>query len=163
MGAGGAIGEASDNPLGINITAMVDIIFCLCLFFMCSLHFKQLEGKMDAWLPTEKGNNIGEVRTRPNLEEIRLFLRWEPVAQKVIRKVGNRAPVHSDEELRGTLRAMVEDYRKLHQAEIPVLIDAMADVPWQDVVHSLDLLKEEKLTKIEFVEPLASDLRPASR
>jgi biopolymer transport protein ExbD len=163
MGAGGAIGEASDNPVGINITAMVDIIFCLCLFFMCSLHFKQLEGRMDAWLPPDHGNQIGDVPVHPRLEEIRLFLRWEPVAQKVVRKVGRRDPVHSDQELRDTLRAMVEDYRKLHQAEIPVLIDAMADVPWQDVVHSLDLLKEEKLTKIEFVEPLASDLRPATR
>ena len=31
-----------DNPVGINVTALVDVIFCHCLFFMCSLHFKQV-------------------------------------------------------------------------------------------------------------------------
>jgi biopolymer transport protein ExbD len=37
------IGEASDNPVAINVTAMVDVIFCLCLFFMFSFKFKQFE------------------------------------------------------------------------------------------------------------------------
>ena len=55
MGAGGNIGEASDNPVEINVTAMVDVIFCLCIFFMCSFHFKQLEGKIDTWLPKDRG------------------------------------------------------------------------------------------------------------
>ena len=51
MGGSQNIGEASDNPVEINVTAMVDVIFCLCIFFMCSFHFKQLEGKIDTWLP----------------------------------------------------------------------------------------------------------------
>lgn len=46
-----AASASDDNPVGINVTAMVDIIFCLCLFFMCSMHFKQIEGKLESWLP----------------------------------------------------------------------------------------------------------------
>ena len=38
--AGG--GNQDENPVAINVVAMVDIIFCLCLFFMCSLKFKPL-------------------------------------------------------------------------------------------------------------------------
>ena len=29
MGGSQNIGEASDNPVAINVTAMVDVIFCL--------------------------------------------------------------------------------------------------------------------------------------
>ena len=49
--AGG--GEAEDNPLPINVVPMVDIIFCLCVFFMCSFKFRETEGKFDSWLPKD--------------------------------------------------------------------------------------------------------------
>ncbi|KAF0241790.1 MAG: hypothetical protein FD180_4260 [Planctomycetota bacterium] len=51
--AHGSAGE--DNPVALNVAPMVDIIFCLCIFFMCSFHFKQLEGKFESWLP-KKGS-----------------------------------------------------------------------------------------------------------
>src|SRR5262245_66323574 len=88
MGGTQNIGEASDNPVDINVTAMVDVIFCLCIFFMCSFHFKQLEGKIDAWLPKDKGNLIGQMTTPPILEEIRVFMRWDPARSATVRKVG---------------------------------------------------------------------------
>ena|ERR1043165_7689698 len=153
MGAGGNIGEASDNPVEINVTAMVDVIFCLCIFFMCSFHFKQIEGKVDTWLPKEKGNNIGELKTPPVLEEIRVFLRWDPERSATLRKIGSQS-IDSDDQLLAALRQRKADYAKLDKNEVPVLIDAMPAVPWQDVVHVLDLCKAERLAHIEFVEPM---------
>ena len=55
MAGSSNIGEASENPVALNVTAIVDIVFCLCLFFMCSLKFKQLEGKIETWLPKDRG------------------------------------------------------------------------------------------------------------
>src|SRR6187455_445071 len=102
MGGGGNIGEASDNPVEINVTAMVDVIFCLCIFFMCSFHFKQLEGKIDAWMPKDgPGNQIGPVRDVP-LEEVRVFMKWDAASSKTIRRIGNRNPVENDGELTQT-------------------------------------------------------------
>ena len=75
MGGGGNIGEESDNPVEINVTAMVDVIFCLCIFFMCSFHFKQLEGKIDTWLPKDRGVFQGQPE-KVILEEIRVFMKW---------------------------------------------------------------------------------------
>src|SRR5262245_63594062 len=98
MGGTQNIGEASDNPVEINVTAMVDVIFCLCIFFMCSFHFKQLEGKIDAWLPKGHGNQINNAPPPPViLEEIRVFMRWDP-ARGTTRKVGSTA-TGSDAEL----------------------------------------------------------------
>lgn len=152
MAAGGNIGESSDNPVGINITAMVDIIFCLCLFFMCSLHFKQIEGKVDAWMPKDRGVNQGKIDII-EIPEIRIIMRWNPATQTVTRQIGNRAPASNDEDLMATVRANLKDNSKLGKIDPPVVIDAMADVPWQDVVHVMDLCKGEKVQRIQFAAP----------
>ena len=146
------IGEASDNPVEINVVAMVDVIFCLCIFFMCSLHFKQLEGKIDTWLPKDRGVNQAPVE-KVVLEEIRVFMKWDPSARTTIRKVGNRAPSASDDDLMQTINQMVADYKKANKSDFPVLIDATADVPWRDVIHVMDMCKREKIERIEFAAP----------
>jgi biopolymer transport protein ExbD len=158
MGGSQNIGEASDNPVEINVTAMVDVIFCLCIFFMCSFHFKQLEGKIDTWLPDTGG--------RPGppplviLEEIRVFMRWDPVRGDTVRKV-SRAEVASDADMMGAIRAMKGDYERAQKTEFPIIIDATPDVPWQEVVHVVDLCKADKLAKIQFAEP--TEYRPSNR
>lgn len=147
------IGEASDNPVAINVTAMVDVIFCLCLFFMCSLHFKQLEGKIDSWLPKDRGVKAGPP-AKLVMEEIRVILKWD--GNQTLRKVGNRNPVTSDEELMSTIVSMTDSYKKAGKSEFPVLIDAEEMVPWADVLHVLDLCKLQTpaLERIEFAAPI---------
>ena len=152
MGGSSNIGEASDNPVEINVTAMVDVIFCLCIFFMCSFHFKQLEGKIDTWLP-DHGTGPGKPPI-VILEEIRVFMRWDPSTAITIRKVGNRPAIGTDSELMDQIRAMKADYDRAQKPEAPVLIDSTPDVPWSEVIHVIDLCKAEKLSKIEFVEPM---------
>jgi len=160
MGGSQNIGEESDNPVEINVTAMVDVIFCLCIFFMCSFHFKQLEGKMEAWMPTGHGNQIASKPVDPILEEIRVFMQWNPARSATVRKVG-RTEVSTDAELMDAIRARKGDYERAGKTLFPIKIDATEDVPWSDVVHVLDLCKADKLTSIEFVEPM--QFRPSSR
>src|SRR5262245_56999166 len=151
--AGG--GSAEDNPVAINVTAMVDVIFCLCLFFMCSMHFKQLEGKIETWLPKDRGVMNTKVE-KVVLEEIRVFMRWDVASNSTTRRIGNRAPATSDDDLMTVIVAMREDYRKAGKplSEIPVLIDAMPEVPWKDVIHVMDLCKQKEMERIEFAAPI---------
>jgi hypothetical protein len=62
-----------------------------------------------------------------------------------------------------TIQTMKADYTQAGKFEVPVLIDATPDVPWTDVVHLVDLCKAEKLSKIEFVEPMEYSGRSQSR
>src|SRR5262245_12877517 len=71
---GGAAMGDGDEAVQVNVTPLIDIIFCLCLFFLCSLKFKQLEGKMDSWLPKDKGNQAGGI-ANATMDEIRIFVR----------------------------------------------------------------------------------------
>ena len=81
------IGESSDNPVAINVTAMVDVIFCLCLFFMCSFQFKQLEGKIESWLPKDRGMNTFDTGRPLIREEIRVRMAWIPESSTTTRTV----------------------------------------------------------------------------
>ena len=146
--AGVSVGEAPDNPVAINITAMVDIIFCLCVFFMCSLHFKQLEGKFDTWLP--KGKGTGGVADATNLlQEIRIALIWDPDNERTIRQYGTRR-YDNDDELQGAIKAAYDDFIKINRPDTPVTIDAEGPVPWEEVIRVVNLCKRNQISNIEF-------------
>ncbi|HTF56374.1 MAG TPA: biopolymer transporter ExbD [Planctomycetota bacterium] len=144
MAGGQNPGEASDNPVAINVTAIVDVIFCLCLFFLCSIHFKVLEGKIETWLP-KHGNQPGLAADRL-LEPIRVVLTWNHDAARTIRRVGNRE-ASSDAELADLL------LRFPKAGDPPVQIDATTEVPWKDVVRVIDIARQNGLDRLEFVEP----------
>ncbi len=141
-----------DNPVAINVTAMVDVIFCLCLFFMCSMHFKQLEGKIDAWLPKDPGLRPDQAQP-VELEEVRVVLRWDEARKITTRLVGNVA-VTSDKDLIDRVMSMVADYRRAGHATPPVVIDGLADVPWKDVIAAMDLCKSRGLERINLTQPI---------
>lgn len=145
------IGEETENPVAINAVALVDVIFCLCVFFMCSFHFKQIEGKIETWMPIDR--DTGHWNRGPILEEIRVVLRRESQTETTTRQLGNRPCVQSDAELQSGLQARADDYRKAGKTRIPVLIDASADVPWTDVMHLIDLCRAMGLPEVEFTAP----------
>ena len=151
------IGESSDNPVAINVTAMVDVIFCLCLFFMCSFQFKQLEGKIESWLPKDRGMNTIATGKPLVREEIRVVMKWNPDSGTTSLGVAghNTQSGMTDTELMTVVRQQRDEYTSQGKTDWPLMIDAQAEVPWQDVVRVMDLCKNEGLPRIEFAAPEA--------
>src|SRR5689334_22127191 len=116
-----------DNPVAINVTAMVDVIFCLCLFYMCSFKFKQLEGRFQSWLPLDKGSNSG-VASDAVIQEIRVAMYWNEATLATVRKFLVRT-VENDTELQQLIHDQHADNLKLGKDDVPVIIDAEAKVP----------------------------------
>jgi biopolymer transport protein ExbD len=147
--AGGGGGEAnSDNPLPLNVVPLIDVIFCLLLFFMCSFHFKTLEGKMDAWLPQDKGN----VKSKPDpteVGEIRIFLNYDPATRKTIRRFV-RTEYPDDTALGNVMAEQAASAKANGKGEIPVVIQVDKDVRWKEVVRVMDIARMHKLQKLEF-------------
>ncbi len=146
------IGEASDNPVAINITAMVDVIFCLCLFFMCSFHFKQLQGKIESWLPKDRGVFQGPASELVK-DEICIVMRWDAGASATIRSLRHQEPIGTDDELIQAVVQIADGYRRSNNNKFPLVIDAEPAVPWRDVVHVMDLCKRNGIERIEFAAP----------
>lgn len=144
--------DDSENPVPLNVTPMIDIIFCLIIFFMCSFHFKALEGKFDSWLPKEKGPNPSPV-VPPVLEEIRVLLSFDEPTRGVVTRMGARA-VDSQAELGSLLAAARLDYESLGKRDVPAIIDAEPRVPWTAVVRTMDACRASGLRRVEFAAPM---------
>ena len=144
--AGASIGDNEENPVAINVMAMVDVIFCLCVFFMCSLHFRQLEGKFDTWLP--KGKGTGKLGDSV-IQEIRVAVYWDEPNGRVVRQLGTRM-IANDEELQALIQEAHDDFVKLNKPDTPVTIDADGRVPWSEVINIVNICKRDQIDKIEF-------------
>jgi len=66
------IPEEEKRP-DLNMTPMIDIVFQLLIFFMLSMHFKEVEGKLITTLPKDKGLQSSSV-LQPELQEVRVIL-----------------------------------------------------------------------------------------
>ena len=139
--------DPNENPVGINVVPMVDVIFCLCIFFMCSMKFKELEGKFESWLPKDKGTSQPMDSSTP-IEEIRVALFWDDVNKVTTRQFGKNM-IRDDEQLQTLIRAAYADCVKLGRND-PVIIDGGELVPWREIVNVINLAKREKVEKIEF-------------
>jgi biopolymer transport protein ExbD len=138
--------DPNENPVAINVVPMVDVIFCLCVFFMCSMKFKQMEGKFDSWLPKDKGQGQPMSEMPP---EIRVMLQWDKDNMKTQRHFGSRI-VADDAELQELIRASKADWTRRDKLEVPLIIDGAQLVPWGEVVTVINLGKRENIDKFEF-------------
>jgi biopolymer transport protein ExbD len=144
--AGSSMGD-DENPVAINVTPLVDIIFCLCVFFMISFKFKQLEGKFDTWLPKDKG--FEGMPLKAVIQEIRVALFWDDVNRNVVRKMGTRI-VPEDDQLLKLISDSYEDFKRLNKPDVGLTIDADFRVPWESVVGVMNLGKKAGVAKVEF-------------
>ena len=146
---GVTVADEADNPIAINVTPLVDVIFCLCVFFMISFKFKQLEGRFDAWLPQTTGLQPTSGKIIDLIPEVRVALFWDDTTRHTVRKLGNRL-VAGNEELGLLLQETHDACVRLDKPNMPVTIDAEARVPWSDVVEVMSLCKKSHLDRIEF-------------
>jgi len=145
--AGVSVGESDENPVAINVTPLVDIIFCLCVFFMISFKFKQLEGKFETWLPKNKGYE--GMPLKAVIEEIRVALFWDENNRKAVRKFGTQV-VPEDDQLYQLISSSYDDFKRLNKPDIGLTIDADFRVPWADVVDVMNVGKKAGVSKVEF-------------
>jgi biopolymer transport protein ExbD len=139
-------GQASeDDAVSLNVTPLIDIIFCLCIFFICSFHFKELQGKIDSWLPKDKGPN-GGAPVNPLDEEIRVFVRSKSGVTELAfgaRVAGSAADLES--LVKAAWDELLVAGKKAH-----VVIDAEPTVPWRDVMEILDRCRIDGIDRVEF-------------
>ena len=145
--AGVSVGDDNDNPVAINVTPLVDIIFCLCVFFMISFKFKQLEGRFDSWLPKGKGSQ--GMPLNAVIQEVRVALFWDEANKKSIRKIGTRV-VEDDAVLQQLIEEAHAGFIRLDKPDVPLTIDGDLRVPWQDVITVMNISKKAGMNQIEF-------------
>jgi len=142
-------GAASeDDAVSLNVTPLIDIIFCLCIFFICSFHFKEIQGKLDSWLPSEGSHPVPV--TNPVFDEIRIFVRSGEGTTELA--FGSRVCGSAD-DLEGLVKAAWDELVATGKPA-RVIIDGDPGVPWKDVVDVLDRCRRRGIDNVEFAQPL---------
>jgi biopolymer transport protein ExbD len=141
--------DPRDDPVAINVVPLVDVIFCLCVFFMCSFKFRQMEGRFDTWLPKERGIPDSAPPLVPMPSEIRVAMLYDEASGVVTRKFGSRS-VPDDADLERSLRAASDAWGEKGVLAAPLTIDADPRIPWSEVTTVVNLAKRIGIANVEF-------------
>jgi biopolymer transport protein ExbD len=142
----------------LEMTPMIDVTFLLLVFFLCTLKFKTLEGKLAAYLPEDVGqNDLGELVEKVEVG-IRVLVpgaKLDPTgapyddptrrgrfvydaSRRLEYSVGTRRT--SD---LGALEQRLDEIRRERRAlgvdEVPITLDAREGTTQADVVGVLDM------------------------
>ena len=157
------IDEMSNEEVKLELTPMIDISFLIIIFFMC-LPFKTLEGKLQAFLPTDKG--INPTPAPPPLEfkvSVHILARqeaprqWGPEGGQVtvqmpttVRyKFSDRQPTDDLKQV----AAWIKNAKKAAEggeAKVIGEIKAGHKVPHKFIVAVLNKFAEAEITKVDF-------------
>jgi hypothetical protein len=154
----------AEEPIKADMTPMIDVTFQLLIFFMLTIEFKTLEGKLAAYLPKDVGVNTSEAEPKEKIEiKIKVITEgskldplrggaWTGVGafkygpDRVISfSVGPRT-TRSLDELK---RRLTELYRA--DPEQPATIDPYPGTVYEDVVGILDVAILIGYTDITFI------------
>ena len=150
----------------MEMTPMIDVTFLLLIFFMCTLKFKTLEGKLGAYLPKEVGVNPQQTTEPPPKCEVGIDVVEEGTrlrardgelwagegryvfddARRLAYRVGPIAVADLDE-----LRQRVEAWYERDPETAKATVDARKGVVYSEVVEILDVLIDGGFEDITFV------------
>ena len=157
------LSEINNEKNELEMTPMIDVTFLLLIFFMCTLKFKTLEGKLAAYLPKDVGVNSSE--SEP-IEKVEILLQVITEGNKLDPYgepwAGEGRFVYDDTRViqysvgaRKTtnLADIAKRIAELHKQddERPATIDARPGIVYGDVVRILDEAMTADFTDITFV------------
>ncbi len=144
-----------------DMTPMIDATFLLLIFFILTLKFKILEGRLDAALPKDMGTNTSKVE---EIEKVDVLLWVSDPGELVDDKnpqtgKGNGLKVYQNRKVRYEVGTQVfrniEDLERFlatvaDKDETPVTIDPKKDIINEDVMLVLDAVIRQKFKKVSF-------------
>ncbi len=126
------------------MTPMIDVIFLLLIFFVCTASFQVVEEVLptNLSLPGSVNTEIEIDPLQDDLDEItvKILLRGDRAAWQVNQRDYDRL-----EEVGAVLSAAAEI-----KIDLPVILDVGADVPIEYVIDAVDLCRQIGLQKIQF-------------
>lgn len=162
------LSDIAEEEFKMEITPMIDVTFLLLIFFLLTIKFKILEGKLAAYLPKDVGVNQSQAEPKEKIE-ITIHVekkgnevyaagndkgqpwmgegdrRFDYVGRKVRYQIGPRKTT----DLKQITTWLKEFYRK--DPESPVTIDCRPGSVYGDMVPVLDAAVDANFNSITFV------------
>ncbi len=131
------------RPADIAMTPMIDVVFLLLIFFVCTASFQLAEELLPTSLAVASGTSTPPaVELEPELE--RIVVRATRSGSET-RWVVNERPCDTLIEVRLVLQAAAEI-----DLSLPVILDVAGEVPLGDMIDVYDLCRLEGFEEIQF-------------
>ncbi|MBU0754247.1 MAG: biopolymer transporter ExbD [Planctomycetes bacterium] len=141
--AGNLTKAAATEEVEMQMTPMIDVTFLLLIFFLCSIKFKLLDGKMQTYLPKDLGVNTAPVITE--MEKIDVNL-----------KIDSKSPLGFSIDINGRavrdLTQFFQEVRRLHQssADLKCTIYPYDKVQYGHVIKVVNECLRADMNQISF-------------
>ena len=158
-----------------DMTPMIDVTFLLLIFFIVTLKFKVLEGRLDAALPKDRGTSTSEAEEIEKVD-IMLFVadpgelipdpdskgRLKVFQGRRIRiEIGTQKwyynPFDPSADTTDPIPALTDFLKTFDKDKTPVSIDARKGVVYGDVIVLLDVVVREKFKQVSFAGTFEQD------
>jgi biopolymer transport protein ExbD len=127
----------------ISLTSLIDVVFLLLIFFIVTMKFKVLEGKLETELPKDVGVNSGEVEDL--LEKLEIKITANPTAENGMTIAINDLKIPNLQ----TFRSRIADFIRLDSEQKATLYPG-PKVNYEQVVIVVDQCITEDLVDITF-------------
>jgi biopolymer transport protein ExbD len=130
--------------LDVKMTPMIDVIFLLLIFFVCTASFQPPEEVLPTHLRMP-GTTESPVEVEPeweDLDEIVVAILWRE--GRPAWEINGRECAHLG-EVRAVLAAMAEV-----KIDVPVILDVDGIVPLEHVIDVYDLCRQIGLERVQF-------------
>jgi len=138
-----------------QMTPMIDVVFQLLIFFVCTVNFQKQEQSLAATprAAAKQAGGGGAVAERPppeleDLQQVELkIIRNNDKTQWTVN--GGICRTFNDVAGRLTALAKLPTYKSI----VPVVLDVADDVPMADAIEAYDLCLKLGFQKVQFVSP----------
>lgn len=142
-------GGQGGAKLEMKMTSMIDVVFLLLIFFVCTASFRQPEERLPTHLLAQ-GKGAADVQAPPDpIEPLRVRVhRSDGEDGALVWTLAGRA-ILERKSLRQTLSALAQA-----APETPVIVDPEPSTPIGDVIDLYDLCRIAGFAKIQFAAKL---------
>jgi biopolymer transport protein ExbD len=157
----------SDKELELDFTSMIDCVFLLLIFFMCATKFKQVEQRLDCFLPTDEGQ-LSKPFKLEKPEEVVIFVQDDHTARnsQVFDIKFNRSATYYLQSKDGSpitnpndLLARLKPLGANPEQEVLIRMrnknqgDKDQETPFGNIIKVVDVCKLAGISKIKFEHP----------
>ncbi len=154
------------EEIKLDMTPMIDVVFQLLIFFMCTIRFRSLEARLSAYLPKDVGVNSAPAGTQVEKVDIVVKvlaegsklhpLRDEPYGPTGVGPFRYGPDRRLQFQVGATLTSSIEELsvrlKEIHQSQPtrPATIDPRARTTYSDMVLVLDAALAAGFREIAF-------------
>ena len=146
-------GKRKSPVMRLNLTAMIDVIFLLLVYFVVTANFATGEGVLTTNMPLTTGNEFPI--DMPPATPLRVYVHEDADGGYRIRVVGLENQPQTFTELASVLEGLkrnTEQSQGQYASDDPLIIQPVGDVPWGHVVNAFNAAVKARFENVQFGE-----------